>query len=138
MKQQTNLDKVREFHEAFGLAVDEEPTQELMELRVNLIVEEYEELMEELFFGTGIRNGEDYDQFNTKIKPNWIKEMADLLYVIYGTAVSFGIDLDTAFNRTHMSNMSKIGPKGEVLRRADGKVIKPDHYKPPTMEDLVP
>lgn len=134
MKQLTNYEKVREFHKVFGLALDEKPTQELVELRATLIEEESDELFDEMI--------PDYDDwvpiYNDKVTPNLIKEMCDLLYVVYGTAASFGIDIDTAFNRVHESNMSKLGEDGKPIYREDGKALKGPNYKPPTMEDLVP
>lgn len=33
--------------------------------------------------------------------------LADLLYVVYGTAVTFGIPLDAVFTEVHRSNMTK-------------------------------
>ena len=61
------------------------------------------------------------------------KELADLVYVTYGTAERLGIDLDAAFETVHASNMSKIG--GE--HRPDGKLLKPDDYIVPDMEPSV-
>src|SRR2546429_6004229 len=34
---------------------------------------------------------------------------SDLLYVVYGTAVSYGIDMNPVFREVHRSNMSKVG-----------------------------
>ena len=39
-----------------------------------------------------------------------LKELADLVYVTYGYAATYGWDLDEAFRRVHASNMSKLGP----------------------------
>ena len=76
-------------------------------------------------------------------KEQWaalLKELADLQYVLSGTLVSlspfFG-DFDTAFNRVHASNMSKLGNDGHPVYRADGKVTKGPNYKPPDLKDLV-
>ena len=52
--------------------------------------------------------------------------MADLLYVVYGTAVSYGIDMDPVFREVHRSNMSKVGG----YKRDDGKWVKPATYSP--------
>ena len=54
------------------------------------------------------------------------KEMADLLYVTYGTAVSYGIDMEPVFQEVHRSNLSKVGG----YKRADGKWVKPPTYSP--------
>ncbi len=61
------------------------------------------------------------------------KEMADLLYVVYGTAVSYGIDMDPVFREVHRSNLSKVGG----YKRADGKWVKPPTYSPADIEPLL-
>ena len=57
--------------------------------------------------------------------------LADIVYVAYGTAVTYGIDLDMVLGEVHRSNMSKLGKDGRPLIREDGKVIKSDQYFPP-------
>ena len=52
------------------------------------------------------------------------QELADVVYVCYGTAVQFGIDLDAVLAEVHRANMSKVEPDGTVLRRDDGKILK--------------
>ena len=66
-----------------------------------------------------------------------LKELADLVYVIYGYAVTFGWDLDEAFKRVHESNMSKLGEDGKPIKDKHGKVMKGPYYKPPNLKDLV-
>ena len=66
-----------------------------------------------------------------------LKELADLQYVLSGYAVTFGIDLDTAFSLVHHSNMSKLGVDGKPIKREDGKVIKGPNYSPPNLSKLV-
>jgi predicted HAD superfamily Cof-like phosphohydrolase len=57
------------------------------------------------------------------------RELADVVYVAYGTAHALGIDLEAALAEVHRANMSKAdGP-----RRADGKVLKPEGFIPPDM-----
>ncbi len=51
-------------------------------------------------------------------------ELADVVYVAYGTALVHGVDLDAVIAEIHRSNMTKIGPDGQMARRADGKVLK--------------
>ena len=61
------------------------------------------------------------------------KELADLLYVVYGTAVSYGIDMDPVFREVHRSNMSKVGG----YKRDDGKWVKPPTYSPAVIEPIL-
>ncbi len=37
----------------------------------------------------------------------------------------------------HRSNMTKLGPDGRVSRRADGKVLKGDHYEAPDVPGVL-
>ena len=60
--------------------------------------------------------------------------IADLLYVVYGTAVSFGIDMEEIFDAVHASNMAKAnGHKDPVT----GKWIKPADWQPPDIGKLL-
>lgn len=49
----------------------------------------------------------------------------------YTAAAAWGFDLDAILEEVHRSNMAKLGPDGEVIRRADGKVMKPEGWQPP-------
>jgi phosphoribosyl-ATP pyrophosphohydrolase len=69
--------------------------------------------------------------------PEMLKELADLVYVTYGFAATFGWDLDEAVRRVHASNMSKLGEDGQPIYREDGKVSKGPNYEEPNLTDLV-
>ena len=115
----TNAEKVKEFMEAFGQEVKESP--ELADhktacLRLKLILEEFEELGDAQAEGhlVGIADA-----------------LSDLLYVVYGTAHTFGIPIDKCFEEVHNSNMSKRSVDGNPIFRDDGKVLKgPNFYEP--------
>lgn len=64
--------------------------------------------------------------------------LADSKYVISHCGNAFSISTDAAFKRVHESNMSKIRDDGTVIRREDGKILKPDTYHPPHLDDLIP
>ncbi len=53
-------------------------------------------------------------------------ELADLLYVAYGTFVALGVDADEVFAEVHAANVRKAG----APRRADGKQLKPEGWRP--------
>lgn len=53
-------------------------------------------------------------------------ELADLVYVAYGTFVALGIDADAAFAEVHDANLRKAG----APRRADGKQLRPPGWHP--------
>ena len=112
---------VDEFHRTFDIVTNQAPTVvdgRTRELRVKLIQEEFDELKEALA-------SDDL--------PAIAKEMADLLYVVYGTAVSYGIDMDPVFREVHRSNMSKVGG----YKREDGKWVKPATYSPARIEPIL-
>lgn len=56
------------------------------------------------------------------------RELADVVYVAYGTALVYGIDLDAALREIHRAAMTKLEAN---VRRADGKVLKPPGFVPP-------
>jgi NTP pyrophosphatase (non-canonical NTP hydrolase) len=67
-----------------------------------------------------------------------LKELADLVYVIYGFANAKGWDLDEAVRRVHENNLGRcIQPDGSVQRRADGKILKNKDYPKVDLTDLV-
>jgi predicted HAD superfamily Cof-like phosphohydrolase len=115
----SNYDKVKDFHLAFNMKVSDEPELEGNDaaLRIKLITEEYKEVVE------AIENGNIVEI---------AKELADLLVVTYGTAVSFGIDIDSVFDDVMASNMSKLND-GKPIYREDGKLLKGDAYSPPDL-----
>lgn len=61
------------------------------------------------------------------------KELADLIYVTYGTAITFGINLDPCLEEVHRSNMDKVWPDGKIHMREDGKILKPETWEPPDL-----
>jgi NTP pyrophosphatase (non-canonical NTP hydrolase) len=67
-----------------------------------------------------------------------LKELADLVYVVYGYANAMGWDLYEAVVRVHENNLGRcIQPDGSVQRRADGKILKNKDYPAVDLSDLV-
>ena len=112
---------VTAFHRAFDIVIGTLPAvpdAATCALRMSLIQEEFAELREAL-------SQRDIEAV--------AKELADLLYVVYGTAVSCGIDMAPVFREVHRSNMSKVGGH----KRADGKWIKPSDYSPAHLQPML-
>ena len=115
----SNFDKVGTFMKTFGQDVKNKPsfsTDKINKLRIDLIKEELEELIEAM-------------------KNNDLLEVADaltdILYVTYGAGHSFGIDLDKCFEEVQNSNMSKLDDNGKPIYNESGKVMKgPNYFKP--------
>lgn len=124
--------KVKAFHYAVGQEIDAEWTMELLALRMNLLEEEYEELMDELLTAYAcIQEGVEIDR---GLKAKILGEAADLQVVLSGLAVSLGLPLEHAFEAKMQSNMSKLDDDGKVIKREDGKVLKGPNYVPADME----
>lgn len=142
----TNFELVKEFHKAFNKVPDPEvPTEQsdkIRMLRHKLIEEEFNEVTQELQMGicddfeyVDVKNHPKYDKgFNIN---KLAKELADLLYVILGTAAAYGIPIDDVYRKVHENNMSKLQPDGTVKYREDGKVLKPDNYVPLDVSKLL-
>jgi len=115
------LDMVQHFANVYGQTMGHswEKGSDKDLLRCNLIEEEYEEVLD------------------ANEPAHLLKELADLVYVTYGFAATFGWDLDEAVRRVHASNMSKLGDDGQPIYREDGKVLKGPHYEAPDLNDLV-
>lgn len=62
--------------------------------------------------------------------------LSDLIYAIFSYADAMGWDLNEAYRRVHISNLSKLGDDGKPELREDGKILKSKNYKPPFLEDL--
>lgn len=122
-KMQTQL---REWHEKFAVLVNDHPTippGKVKELRKRLMEEE---LLDELIPAI---DADDMVEI--------ADALADTLYVVFGTAVSYGIDIEPIFDEVHRSNMTKVWPDGTVHYNEHGKVVKPDTYSPANIRPLL-
>jgi predicted HAD superfamily Cof-like phosphohydrolase len=117
---------VADFHRAFNLPMRQSPSADvdksLAKLRVALLQEEVGE------FITASEKGDLVAIADA---------LADIAYVVYGTALTYGIDLDSALREVHRSNMSKLGNDGKPLIRDDGKVLKSERYFPPDIASVL-
>lgn len=105
----------------FMVASDQRVGPNLADLYDNLIEEEFYELRECRF-----------------ATPGDLKELCDLIWVCIGYGIASGYDLEGAFREVYRSNMTKVDPStGKVIKREDGKVIKPPSYQPANMEPYV-
>jgi len=110
----TPMDMVRVFSQMTGQSPD-------ADLYEKLIQEEYEEWLAETF------SAEDE-----------LKELADLVYVIFGYANAKGWNLMLALQLVHANNLGRcIQPDGTVKRREDGKIIKNPHHRKVDLSGLV-
>ena len=115
----TNFEKVGIFMKTFGQDVKQSSsfsTDKINTLRVNLIKEELDELIEAM---------------NKKDLVEVADALTDILYVTYGAGHAFGINLDECFEEVQNSNMSKLDINGKPIYNDKGKVMKgPNYFKP--------
>ena len=64
--------------------------------------------------------------------------MIDILVVTIGAIHSMGADAEGAWNEVMRSNLAKIDPEsGLVLKREDGKVLKPAGWTAPELDPFL-
>lgn len=117
---------VGEFHTSFGLPLHVMPQEEvdpaLVALRVDLLEEEVAEFKQAATDGDLVAVAD---------------ALGDIAYVLYGTALTYGINLDAVIAEVHRSNMSKLRPDGKPILREDGKVLKPATYTRPNLRRVL-
>jgi predicted HAD superfamily Cof-like phosphohydrolase len=124
----TTAEMVLQFHRAMGIPANLGSPRlsgslGVRDLRQALLTEEYQEYLDA---ETNLDLVEIADA------------LADMVYIIYGTAWTYGIPLDAVIQEVHRSNMTKIDPNtGTVLRRADGKILKPVSFSPPDIPSIL-
>jgi predicted HAD superfamily Cof-like phosphohydrolase len=144
----TNFEKVRLWMEIAGQATPKVPRlvdPSTLILRQRLMREEM------------LESGELFDSMNAEDLEGIADGLADLLYVVYGTAVSYGLDMDTIFNVIHENNLTKFDEcpnKGDfpncsracpkcagksfvAITDAGGKVMKNPTWQPPDLKPYV-
>lgn len=130
-------DAITRFMIATGQATPGRPTastKQVQELRMELIREEWTELVEALGYET--INGTPIKIDDSK-EPNLVAiadALADLTYVVLGAATAFGIDLEPIFEEVHKSNMTKLI---DGAFRADGKYVKGPSYTPANLTPII-
>lgn len=79
---------------------------------------------------------EEFEELKDGYTANSITEMADacgdLIWVILGLCNTVGIPMAPVWHEISASNMSKT-VEGKVIKRDDGKILKPDTYFPPNI-----
>jgi predicted HAD superfamily Cof-like phosphohydrolase len=110
----------------FMQAADQTVTQfnrQQYNMYLNLIQEETEELFR------AIRKNDRVEQLDALI---------DIMVVTIGAMHSLGVDAEGAWREVLRSNLAKIDPNtNKVLKRPDGKVLKPEGWTPPDLVRFV-
>lgn len=98
-------------------AFDEDQTK----LYMDLITEEYQETL---------------DAFKEKDIVALADGLADTVWVIMGMCSTLGIDFYKVWEEVYSSNVSKF-TDGQLVKDENGKVQKPEGYKPPDIESAL-
>ena len=125
---QNQLKSVHEFHSAFGLGINTNPTGNLGKnknmLRFNLMKEENEEYLQ------AVQNDDIVEIADA---------LGDMLYILCGTILEHGLQnkIEAVFQEIQRSNMSKLNTDGKPVYREDGKVLKGPHYFKPNFDEIL-
>jgi len=109
---------------SFQIACEQNPSEENANLYKELIHEEYKEFVD------AIKNEDDVEELDACM---------DMIWVILGYCRMKKFNWDGAWTAVAESNLSKIDKTtGKVIRREDGKILKPEGWKPPDLSKFVP
>jgi len=123
---------VQEFMDEAAQKTNQNMETNLFSFRMCLVAEEFKELAEA--GGDLLGNFEDTSLEEKTIRQEQVlKELCDCIYVLKGMAVTFGWDVDEAFDRVHNSNMTKF----PFSKSDDGKVVKGPEYVPCNLEGCI-
>ena len=104
-------------------ACDQERNEDNVYLYQDLIKEEYTEFW-------------DAEAVSDEVEQ--LDACMDMIWVILGYCYMKGWDVNGAWNEVARSNLAKINPEtGKVIKREDGKVLKPEGWTPPQLEKFV-
>ena len=83
-----------------------------------------------------------HEEFNELVasstKVDDLDALIDILVVTIGAINSLGVNGEAAWQEVMRTNMAKIDPvTGKVLRREDGKVLKPEGWTPPDLKPYI-
>lgn len=137
---------VRQFHETYGMPIASDTPDvdcERIHLRLNLIAEEFTELIGAAY-GTKARETLEAawkkaceQDDGTRDTVEVADALGDLIYVIYGASLEFGLPMEKVLAEIQASNLSKLGADGKPIYREDGKVMKGPNYFPPDIKKVL-
>ena len=121
------LGKVAEFHDAFLVGNNHQPTvisDSEATLRYNLMKEENEEYLDACQKGDLVEIAD---------------ALGDQLYILFGTILKHGLQhkIEEVFDEIQRSNMSKLDENGQPIFREDGKILKSNLYFRPNIKDII-
>ena len=73
------------------------------------------------------------EAYNENDFSSFIDAIADSIYVLLGTSISVGVDIKPIWDEVQKTNIAKIPGNS----RKDGKILKPDNWTPPDIDNLL-
>lgn len=128
MSLKNTIEAVADFHDAFGIENNHQPTVKLtkkeIDLRFRLMQEENQEYLEAA---------------KTEDLVEVADALGDMLYILCGTILKHGMQhkIMDVFKEIQRSNMSKLDKDGQPIYREDGKVLKSDLYFKPDIKSIL-
>jgi predicted HAD superfamily Cof-like phosphohydrolase len=109
--------------DTFATACDQPPSEDNYKMYLSLIDEEVGELV-------------DAVAANDRVEQ--LDALVDILVVTMGAIRAGGFDGEGAWEEVMRTNFAKIDPDtGKVRKREDGKVLKPEGWQPPNLNDYI-
>ena len=107
----------------FATACDQPASPENYKMYLGLIDEEYGELV---------------DAVDADDKVEQLDALVDILVVTMGAIRAAGWDGEAAWNEVMKTNFAKIDAvTGKVIKRSDGKVLKPEGWTAPELSQFI-
>lgn len=154
----TTVQKVGDFHRAFGQPVDRIPTT----LRLTMLEAAYMDAVEKQLsaLGAALKGfseecggsvallriqllteevGELAEAFLTEDLEAAGDALTDIQYVLDGTYLAVGLDgvKEEMFDAVHAANMAKLDENGKPIIGPSGRVVKPEGWTPPDLGAVI-
>lgn len=126
----------RDFMQRFDMQLPAQPQYhaEALTMWQNMLQEEWQEFMTALQDYRQLPHADAAEQ--TRMRAELAAEGVDVLNVLIGLLLSQGLPLEEMFAAIHAANLAKC-VDGKVVRRADGKILKPAGWQPADKEGVI-
>jgi predicted HAD superfamily Cof-like phosphohydrolase len=126
----------RAFMRQFDIAAPQAPQFDLeaMAMWRTMLSEEWQEFQQALHAYQNL-NASNHEEATLRMA-ELCAEGVDVLNVLCGLLLSQGLPLEAMTQAIHEANLRKI-ENGRVLRRADGKILKPPHWQPADINGVI-
>ncbi|MXR35585.1 pyrophosphohydrolase domain-containing protein [Craterilacuibacter sinensis] len=126
----------RDFMQRFDFPIPDTPEYlpQRLALWDTMLTEEWQEFSQALADYKAVDTGDSAAL--QRARAELAAEGVDVLNVLAGLLLSQGLPLEAMFNAIHAANLAK-STDGKVLRRSDGKLLKPPGWQPADKEAII-